>query len=67
MVALFTKICDRPLVSFRQESFSLDSSCVKYARLMRSVERSHADCHLAIMVGPSLSGTATSALAKISG
>ena len=67
LAAIFAKVCDRPLVSFCQKSTTLDSSCIKYTRSMRSMERFNADCHLAIMVGSSPCRTASSSLAEISG
>jgi len=45
LAAIFAKVCDRPLVSFCQKSTTLDSSCIKYTRSMRSMERFNADCH----------------------
>ena len=50
-----------------QKSSTLDSSCIKYTRSMRAMERFNADCYLAIMVGPSACRTASSPLAEIPG
>jgi hypothetical protein len=47
-----------------EKSSSLDCSCVKYTRSMRSVERAHADRYLAIMAGPSACGTTPIAAGK---
>ena len=67
LATLFTKICDRPLVSRKLKIAALDSSCLQHARSMRPLERFNADCYLAIMVGPSLGGATPSAVAEISG